>query len=975
MEETDVQLIQRILSGDGEAFTILVRKHQKSVHALAWRQVGDFHLAEELTQDTFLRVYKKLPTLKDPNHFSGWLYVVTTRICNSWLQRNKPVKKDKFVKSLEDLPVGEIERSSYARYLADQREEDARAHRHELVNKLLDKLPESERTVVTLYYLGEMTVKEIGKFLGVSVNTITSRLQRARKRLQQDEELLVQEMLGSVRLSDSLTENIARKASDIEMTPPQVGKPFLPWVAFGATAVLVTLVLMGMANQYLARFQKPYSFEAQSEPTVEIIDAPVVLNTEAKPAVQSQTGRAVTTNESRGAGAQVTELTSTSNASTSPLRLAASQWRQATGPGGGPVSDIFATAEGTLYAFSQVGIYRLTSEAPAWTLVNSSVPIKGSRMLVAEHRDALYIVSKDKVFASTDNGETWNAFSNRPKGDAVGFVITDNAEQTGITMYLALQEKGVFRSTNGGEVWAPLDDGLTGRTISAMTGVGNAVFAGTDRGLYRLNSEVWEQLQVDRSRAVQALAGSGDNLYIGTGSNIFTLKQFESRVGNPRKATRVDNSGSSRVFHSTDLGASWTDITPTGGSHFLGTPVGIRLLTAGETLLVLGFNRFRSRDNGQTWMDLGFDGGFSTLDSFSVVAVNENTFYNVGEFGIHRTTDGGESWHLFMDGMVGTGILDLMVLNDRLYAHTDGRIVQLADISESWQTVPISPSRGENGSSQGNFDFNSKLVVAGNVLYGVTTTEKDDLCIFYLFTENGMFIPVQGVPAFEADVPPKQIRLSDGHRKSGTSHHKAHTKFGAFAVSGETFYVEYQRRLFRWQPGESEWQDTGLVDTDEQPVTDVKNGFKLAVSGETVYVGKRSGRLLQSLDGGDSWKDITPTLPLFFTAFNEIVFAGSTVYVATDEGVLASRTGMHWRVITDDVVIDRFAVDALTVYGAGDTGVYRLGVHGKWEQVSRDVPGKVLSLVVDRDRLYVATEQRGMFHISLTEEVYSRAIN
>ncbi|MCG9126219.1 hypothetical protein JT359_01340 [Candidatus Poribacteria bacterium] len=51
-------------------------------------------------------------------------------------------------------------------------------------------MPESERTVVTLYYMGEMTAKEIGKFLGVSVNTIKSRLHRARNRLKEDEPMI-----------------------------------------------------------------------------------------------------------------------------------------------------------------------------------------------------------------------------------------------------------------------------------------------------------------------------------------------------------------------------------------------------------------------------------------------------------------------------------------------------------------------------------------------------------------------------------------------------------------------------------------------------------------------------------------------------------------------------------------------------------------------------------------------------------------
>ena len=71
MEKDDVQLIQRILSGDDEAFTTLVQKYQKGVHALAWRRIGDFHFAEEITQDTFLQAYKNLATLKNPNQFAG----------------------------------------------------------------------------------------------------------------------------------------------------------------------------------------------------------------------------------------------------------------------------------------------------------------------------------------------------------------------------------------------------------------------------------------------------------------------------------------------------------------------------------------------------------------------------------------------------------------------------------------------------------------------------------------------------------------------------------------------------------------------------------------------------------------------------------------------------------------------------------------------------------------------------------------
>ena len=170
MVDNDVQLIRRILLGDDEAFGILIQKYRKGVHALIWRKIGDFHYAEEITQDVFLQVYQKLSTLKNPNQFAGWLYVIVDRLCINWLQRHKPAEQ-----SLAATSIREIEEFSYACYVSEQRETEALERRYAIVKKLLEKLPESERTVVTLYYLGEMTTKEIGKFLGVSVNTIKSR--------------------------------------------------------------------------------------------------------------------------------------------------------------------------------------------------------------------------------------------------------------------------------------------------------------------------------------------------------------------------------------------------------------------------------------------------------------------------------------------------------------------------------------------------------------------------------------------------------------------------------------------------------------------------------------------------------------------------------------------------------------------------------------------------------------------------------
>ena len=192
MKNEDVQLIERTLAGDESAFSTLVRKYQKPVHAFVRRKVGDFHIAEEITQDIFLRVYEKLQTLKNPNTFAGWLYVIAAHQCFAWFE-----KKRIPMESLDAMPPEELEELAYGQYRAKQQEEFANEQQREVVEGLLQKLPEGERSVVTLHYLDSMTCEDVSELLGVSPNTVKSRLHRARKRLKKDESTIREIRAGS----------------------------------------------------------------------------------------------------------------------------------------------------------------------------------------------------------------------------------------------------------------------------------------------------------------------------------------------------------------------------------------------------------------------------------------------------------------------------------------------------------------------------------------------------------------------------------------------------------------------------------------------------------------------------------------------------------------------------------------------------------------------------------------------------------
>ena len=973
MVRDNVELIHRILSGDDAAFSVLVQKYQRRVHALTWRKVGDFHIAEEITQDTFLQVYKKLSTLKNPKLFDGWLYVIANRLCLNWIQRNKPAIHQQ---SIEATPLEEIEKSSYANYESEHREAEATEHHREIVKDLLETLPESERTVMTLHYLGEMTCKAIGEFLGVSANTVKSRLQRARNRLKEQENM-IRETLGSVQLPANFTESILRQVADIKPIAPSSSKPIVPWAVSAATAILIFLI-MGVGSQYLARFQKPYSLNAQSETTVEIIDAPIVLDTQAKRDLRNQAGRFDAAGKNIGTGPQVSEpvLFAAAEVETEE-RTTKLQWRQANGPAGVSILGLLASSNGDIYATSPIGIYRLAPNAAAWTLVNATAT-NGQLypMPMAERGNTLYTVSTKELLASTDRGETWSPLGSPPKGRTVGLIITDQA------FYLAIAKKGVFRSTDAGKQWTAFNDGFnfdeesTDEKIAEVAAIGNTIFALTDRGPYRLDSDRWEKLKVPTeipaaSNIFDSLRVSESDLYVLVNRDLLKMKtEFtelsQEKAGKAALELITGRKINWEIFHSTDLGNSWSDITPDNIPISMRIASGIKLMAAGGTVLALGGARsgIRSKDRGQTWStlrEIPYTPGY-TPDA----AVNGNTFY-AGTYRIHRTTDGGESWQPFMNGVVGTKMRNLVAFKNALYVHNDGKIVKSTDGGESW--IPLNFGKGVGAPHDPNFP-NQRLVVADGVLYGVfreklsgisLVTRKSKLRIFRLSADGNILSPVKGVPSLEFD----DARYTDDLLAGEVT-------LGRLAFSDETFYIEYRRELFKCKSGTRKWSSTGLIDSGEQPHNSRK-GVRLAVSGETLYVGKRDSKLFQSLDGGDNWKDITPNLPLSFTRFKEIIFADSAIYVSTDKGVLTSQTGEHWRVLTDiegeRLIVAGLTVDDTTVYGVCNTGAYRLGNSGKWKKVSPEVPDGIRELVFANDKLYIITNQRGIFHISLKNEV------
>ena len=191
MKTDDVVLIQFTLAGDEAAFASLVSKYQRQVHAYAFRKTGDFHIAEDITQETFLEAYQNLEKLREPMKFSAWLFGIANHLCIAWFRKNRSTSE-----LLRNNYTIKTDTDTYSRYVALENERDTLEAQRELAQQLLSKLKESDRQLITLHYFEEMTSAEISNYLDVSQNTIKSRLRRAKQRLRQYD-LLMQDTIDS----------------------------------------------------------------------------------------------------------------------------------------------------------------------------------------------------------------------------------------------------------------------------------------------------------------------------------------------------------------------------------------------------------------------------------------------------------------------------------------------------------------------------------------------------------------------------------------------------------------------------------------------------------------------------------------------------------------------------------------------------------------------------------------------------------
>jgi RNA polymerase sigma-70 factor (ECF subfamily) len=175
--QNDNEIISKVLSGDQQAYAVLVNRYQAYVFTLALRIVKNREDAEEVAQDIFIKAYRYLADFKGASKFSTWLYTIVNNTCITFLR-----KKKLDTHSLDKEGVFEVADSQDSGLRANLVEQKSKVA---MVNNAISLLSPDDAEVITLFYKSEQSLEEIAQILRVETNTAKVRLHRARTRLKE----------------------------------------------------------------------------------------------------------------------------------------------------------------------------------------------------------------------------------------------------------------------------------------------------------------------------------------------------------------------------------------------------------------------------------------------------------------------------------------------------------------------------------------------------------------------------------------------------------------------------------------------------------------------------------------------------------------------------------------------------------------------------------------------------------------------
>lgn len=171
MTSTDEELVARSIGGDTESFNELILRWERPIYALAYRTIGREEDARDVCQETFLRAFRALPGFRGQAKFSSWLYRITLNLCRDWMRRER---RAPFIQVPEDSDP--VEMAAAAEPSEAIEDLVARRDLTRIVERVMARLPDEQRTAILLKEYHGLTFQEIADLVGCPLSTVKTRL-------------------------------------------------------------------------------------------------------------------------------------------------------------------------------------------------------------------------------------------------------------------------------------------------------------------------------------------------------------------------------------------------------------------------------------------------------------------------------------------------------------------------------------------------------------------------------------------------------------------------------------------------------------------------------------------------------------------------------------------------------------------------------------------------------------------------------